>query len=42
VIALSANVMERDIELGREAGMDAHIGKPINIDRLLEMLVKYV
>jgi len=42
VIALSANVMERDIELGREAGMDADIGKLINIDRLLELLVKYV
>jgi len=42
VIALSANVMERDIAMGIDAGMDAHLAKPINLDKLLETLVDYI
>jgi len=42
VIALSANVMERDIAMGIEAGMDAHLAKPINLNKLLETLADYI
>lgn len=34
VIALTANVMQKDVEHYFEAGMDAHVGKPVNFDEL--------
>ncbi|PHS15316.1 MAG: hypothetical protein COA86_13930 [Kangiella sp.] len=42
VIALSANVMERDISMGIDAGMNAHLAKPINLNKLLETLADYI
>ena len=42
IIAMTANVFREDIENCLEAGMNAHIGKPFDIDGLLEMLSKYL
>ena len=34
IIAMTANAMDRDRELTRDAGMDAHVAKPINVFEL--------
>jgi len=41
VIAMTANVFKDDIEACLAAGMDDHIGKPLDIDNVLEKLRKY-
>lgn len=38
IIACTANAFEEDVAAAKAAGMDAHIGKPINIDILIETL----
>ena len=38
IIAMTANVFREDIERCLEAGMNGHIGKPINFDILLQKL----
>jgi len=40
IIAMTANVFKDDIERCLAAGMNGHIGKPINIDELFEKLRK--
>jgi signal transduction histidine kinase len=42
IIALSANVMTDDEDKSLNAGMNAHIGKPIDIDLLLSTLSSYI
>jgi two-component system sensor histidine kinase/response regulator len=42
ILAMTANVMETDIEKCREAGMWDHIGKPIDPDELFGKLLKWV
>jgi len=42
IIAMTANVFHEDIERCLQAGMDDHIGKPINTDKLLSKLAKYL
>ena len=42
VIAMTANVMEADIEKCRDAGMWDHVGKPIDPDELFGKLAKWV
>jgi len=42
IVALTANVFKSDIEDCLTAGMDAHLGKPLDIDRVIEMLRKYL
>ncbi len=42
IIAMSANVFREDVEQCIEAGMNDHIGKPINIDEVLQRLRKYL
>jgi PAS domain S-box-containing protein len=42
IIALSAAVMQRDKELTLEAGMNAHLSKPINIKELQTVLSHYL
>ncbi|MGI6070923.1 MAG: response regulator [Blautia sp.] len=41
VIAMTADVFHEDVKRCLDAGMDAHIGKPIAIDKLLEILEQY-
>jgi len=42
IVAMTANVMEADIEKCLEAGMQDHIGKPIDPDELFGKLLKWV
>ena len=41
IIAMTANVFQEDIDKSLAAGMNAHLGKPINIDALITDLRKY-
>lgn len=40
IIALTANAFEEDVKICLEAGMDAHLSKPIDVEQLKEMLGK--
>ena len=42
IIAMTANVMAGDAEKSLEAGMNAHIGKPIDPDELFGTLAKWI
>lgn len=42
IIAMTANVFKEDMENSKKAGMDEHIGKPINVPELLLMLRKFL
>jgi PAS domain S-box-containing protein len=42
IIAMTANVFREDIEKCREAGMNDHVGKPLNFDEVLEKLKSYL
>jgi len=42
VVAMTANVFREDIERCLEAGMNAHIGKPLNFDEVFAILKKYL
>jgi CheY-like chemotaxis protein len=38
IIALTANAFEEDVQQSVQAGMNAHLSKPVEMDRLLETL----
>jgi len=40
IIAMTANVYRDDVDRGREAGMDAHLAKPINLVELMHLLAE--
>ncbi|MDR1687915.1 MAG: response regulator [Clostridiales bacterium] len=42
IIAMTANVYQEDIDNCLEAGMDDHIGKPIDMNLVFEMFNKYL
>ena len=42
VIAMTANVMDDDRRRAAEAGMDAHIAKPIDVEELISTLIRLV
>ena len=42
IIAMTANVFREDIEKCLDAGMNGHIGKPLNIDDVHEQLERYL
>jgi len=42
VIAMTANVFKEDIEACLEAGMDDHLGKPLDTERIYEKMNKYL
>ena len=42
IIAMTANVFSEDIDTCLEAGMDDHVGKPIDINLVLDKLRKYL
>jgi CheY-like chemotaxis protein len=42
IIAMTANVFKDDIEACNEAGMDGHLGKPLDIEKITEILRKYL
>jgi CheY-like chemotaxis protein len=38
IIALTANAFDEDVQRSLQAGMNAHISKPVEADRLLRIL----
>ena len=42
IVAMTANVFREDIEKCLEAGMNAHIGKPLNLGEVMEKLRQYL
>jgi signal transduction histidine kinase/DNA-binding response OmpR family regulator len=42
IVAMTANVFREDIEKCLAAGMNAHVGKPIDIEEMLSVLRKYL
>jgi CheY-like chemotaxis protein len=42
IIAMTANVFREDIERCLAAGMDGHVGKPLNMDEVETVLAKYL
>jgi signal transduction histidine kinase/ActR/RegA family two-component response regulator len=42
IIAMTANVFREDVKKCLEAGMDSHVGKPIDFDEVLEKLRSYL
>ena len=42
IVAMTANVFQEDIKKCLEAGMNAHLGKPIEIDELMRKLKQYL
>jgi CheY-like chemotaxis protein/two-component sensor histidine kinase len=41
IIAMTANVFAEDVEKCRIAGMNAHVGKPLDMERVMAVLIKY-
>ena len=42
IIALSANAMKEDIQKSKAYGMNSHLNKPINVEKLYEVFLKYI
>jgi len=42
IIAMTANVFKEDIEKCSAAGMNGHVGKPLNLDEVIEKLTSYL
>jgi CheY-like chemotaxis protein len=42
IVAMTANVLKEDIDKSMEAGMNGHIGKPLNFDEVINILRKYL
>ena len=42
IIAMTANAFVEDIRLSREAGMNEHFSKPIDLDRLQDVLKRHL
>lgn len=42
IIAMTANAFEEDRQAAIKAGMDDHLAKPIQIEKLYEMMTKYL
>jgi len=42
IVAMTANVFKDDIDACFEAGMDDHLGKPLDIEKVFEKLRKYL
>jgi CheY-like chemotaxis protein len=40
IIAMTANAFEEDVQNSLQAGMNAHLSKPIETDRLYDILAK--
>jgi len=42
IIAMTANVFQEDIRQCLDAGMDGHVGKPINIDEVIDTIKTHI
>jgi CheY-like chemotaxis protein len=42
IVAMTANVFREDVERCIEAGMNDHVGKPLNLDEVISKLRQYL
>ena len=42
IVALTANAFQEDIDKALQAGMNAHIAKPVKMDNLMEVLFRFL
>lgn len=42
IVAMTANAFEEDVRLAMQAGMNANFAKPIDMDRLAEILRRFL
>ena len=42
IIAMTANVFAEDKKKAKEAGMNGHLSKPINVNKMVEILARYI
>jgi CheY-like chemotaxis protein len=42
IVAMTANVFREDVEKCLSAGMNDHVGKPLNFEEVLDRLRKYL
>jgi CheY-like chemotaxis protein len=42
IIAMTANVFREDVERCLAAGMNGHLGKPVEIDKVISALSRYL
>jgi CheY-like chemotaxis protein len=42
IIAMTANAFDEDVRRAKEAGMDAHLAKPVEPQRMIETLAKWI
>ncbi|OYU44432.1 MAG: hypothetical protein CFE44_12960, partial [Burkholderiales bacterium PBB4] len=40
IVAMTANVLESDLQASQDAGMNAHVGKPFDMDRLVTVVLQ--
>ena len=38
IIALSANAFEEDVTMARDAGMNEHLAKPVDMERMFKVI----
>jgi CheY-like chemotaxis protein len=42
IVAMTANVFKEDVEKCLEAGMNDHVGKPLDFDEVMDKLRRYL
>jgi signal transduction histidine kinase/CheY-like chemotaxis protein len=42
IVAMTANVFKEDIENCHAAGMNGHLGKPLNMDDMIQMMLRFI
>jgi len=42
IVAMTANAFKEDIEKALDSGMNAHLAKPLELDKLHEVLARYL
>ena len=40
IIAMTANAFAEDVQAAKEAGMDAHVAKPLSVEKMMKTLTE--